>query len=253
MPLRIRFTTTCCTWMRSAMTLGQPLGELEAGVDAAVGGTDDGEPCGFANHLVHHDRLALVAPARDEGAEAADHVAGAMGLCDGLLDVGRGPTQVVAGLDKGRAASPKLAIAVSGWFSSWTMVEAISPIADSRPTWLSSAWRVRARASAATRVEMSRMKPVKTRAPSTRTSPTASSIGKVRPLACAAGDGAADADDVALAGGEVAREVAVVLAAVGLGHEQAHVAADDLGRGIAEHPLRRGAEALDGSARADGD
>ena len=81
----------------------QPLGELEAGVDPAVGGADDGEPCGFANHLVHHDRLALVGPARDEGAEAADHVAGAMGLRDGLLDVGRGPTRGVAGLDRAGA------------------------------------------------------------------------------------------------------------------------------------------------------
>jgi hypothetical protein len=79
------------------------------------------------------------------------------------------------------AASPKLAIAVSGWFNSCTIIDAISPMAESRATWVSSCCSLLARASAATRSVMSRMKPVKMWLSPLLTSPTASSIGKVRP------------------------------------------------------------------------
>jgi hypothetical protein len=40
---------------------------------------------------------------------------------------------------------------------------------------------------------------------------------------------AADADDAALAGGQVAAEVAVVLAAIRFGHQHRDVAAEQLG------------------------
>ncbi len=64
---------------------------------------------------------------------------------------------------------------------------------------------------------------------------------------------AADADDVRRARLVVALQVAVVLAAPGLGHQVADVAADDLLGHVAEHPLRRLAEFLDRAQVVDDD
>ena len=55
-------------------------------------------------------------------------------------------------------------------------------------------------------------------------------MGKVRAVLAQADHLAADADDLLLAGGQVIVQVAVVLVAVGLGHEHLDVLADDLGR-----------------------
>ena len=59
-----------------------------------------------------------------------------------------------------------------------------------------------------------------------------------RAVAPLADDLPADADDAPLPGAAVPVEVAVVLGAVGRRHEHADVAADDLGRRVAEHALR---------------
>ena len=61
-----------------------------------------------------------------------------------------------------------------------------------------------------------------------------------RAVAPLADDLPADADDAPLPGAAVPVEVAVVLGAVGRRHEHADVAADDLGRRVAEHALRAG-------------
>ena len=68
-----------------------------------------------------------------------------------------------------------------------------------------------------------------------------------------AGHFAADADDLAPAGGEIFGEVGVVLAAVGLRHQHVDVAADQLVSGISEHFLGRGIDGLDVAAGIDGD
>ena len=62
-----------------------------------------------------------------------------------------------------------------------------------------------------------------------------------------------DADDLRLAGLEVAGEVAVVLAVVGFGHQQLDVLADDLRGRKAEDALRRRVEGRDRATAVDGD
>jgi hypothetical protein len=64
---------------------------------------------------------------------------------------------------------------------------------------------------------------------------------------------AADADDVRVAGGDVAVQVTVVLAGVGLRHQRADVAPDDLLGRVAEHLLRGAAEFLDDAGVVDDD
>jgi len=68
-----------------------------------------------------------------------------------------------------------------------------------------------------------------------------------------AGDDAADADDVALAGGAVAREVAVVARAIRMRHQDADVLADGFLHRVAELPLGRAAEELHDAAAIDDD
>ena len=63
-----------------------------------------------------------------------------------------------------------------------------------------------------------------------------------RSVAALADDDAADADDAPLAGGQIAADVAVMLAAIGLGHQDLDVASDRLGGLQAEKPFSRGAE-----------
>ena len=67
------------------------------------------------------------------------------------------------------------------------------------------------------------------------------------------GDGAADADDLPLAGAQVMLDIAVVLRAVRLRHQQADVLAEHVGFAIAEHALGRGVEGLDAAGRIDHD
>ena len=74
-----------------------------------------------------------------------------------------------------------------------------------------------------------------------------------RTVGALAGDDAADADDARLAVGAIAGEIGIVAAAVGLRHQDAHVLADRLFLGDAEHPLGGAAEELDGSDRVDDD
>lgn len=69
----------------------------------------------------------------------------------------------------------------------------------------------------------------------------------------AAEDLAADADDAALAGLAVAGEVAVMAGAVGLGHEGADVASEELSWGPSEHPLGSRVDGVDEAAVVDGD
>ena len=143
------------------------------------------------------------------------------------------------------AASPKLAIAVRGWFSSCTISDTISLMAESRATWLSSCCSLLTRACAATRSEMSRMKPVKMWLSPLFTSPTASSIGKVRPLLCRA---MTVRPMPMIRFSPVVRyrcEIAVVLGPVGLGHQHGDVLADDFLGPVAEQPLGGRAEAAD--------
>ncbi len=64
---------------------------------------------------------------------------------------------------------------------------------------------------------------------------------------------AADADDFLLAGGEVAGNVAIMLFAIGSGHQHVHVPADGLGRGIAENPFGGVVERLDQGVLVDDD
>jgi hypothetical protein len=64
---------------------------------------------------------------------------------------------------------------------------------------------------------------------------------------------AADADDLAFARPLIVVEIAVVLAAEGLGHEHLDVLPDHLRPGIAEQALAGGVEHDDGAARVDQD
>ena len=64
---------------------------------------------------------------------------------------------------------------------------------------------------------------------------------------------AADADDALLAGPPVSREIAVMVLAMGRGHEHLDVAPDHLAGGVAEQLFRRGAEGLDDAALVDRD
>lgn len=69
----------------------------------------------------------------------------------------------------------------------------------------------------------------------------------------AAEDLAADADDAALAGLAVAGEVAVMSGAVGLGHEGADVASEEISRGPSEHAFGGRVDGVDEAAVVDGD
>ena len=71
--------------------------------------------------------------------------------------------------------------------------------------------------------------PVNLRSPPIDISPTDKWSGNVGPVAPAAGDLAADADDLGLPRRQIPREVAVVLFVIGRGHQHADVAADDFG------------------------
>ncbi len=64
---------------------------------------------------------------------------------------------------------------------------------------------------------------------------------------------AADADDLCLTGSPVVAEVAVVLAAVRLGHQHLDVLPDDLGRPVAEQLLAGRVEHEHGAGRVDQD
>jgi hypothetical protein len=64
---------------------------------------------------------------------------------------------------------------------------------------------------------------------------------------------APDADDFRLAGGEIVGEIGVVLAIVGLGHQDLDVAPEHLGAPVAEQFLRGRVERLDVAALVDGD
>ena len=95
--------------------------------------------------------------------------------------------------------------------------------------------------------------PVNLRSPPTFISPTDRCSGNVVPSLRSRRDLAADADDLGLAGREIAREVAVVLLVIGRRHQHADIAADDLVCGIAEQPLGAGVERLDAAAGVDHD
>jgi hypothetical protein len=64
-------------------------------------------------------------------------------------------------------------------------------------------------------------------------------------------DLAADADDAALAGGLVARQVAIVRGVVGLGHQHLDVAPDDLAGEVAEQALSSRIKGADGARLVD--
>src|SRR3989304_7410611 len=68
--------------------------------------------------------------------------------------------------------------------------------------------------------------------------------GEGRAVLAQAGDHPVDADDALFAGGEIARDVAVMLLAVGRRHERADVMADHRRLLVTEETLRRGAERL---------
>ena len=64
---------------------------------------------------------------------------------------------------------------------------------------------------------------------------------------------AADADDFGLTGFQEAFDVSVVPRPVGFGHQDVHVAADQLAGGVAEHPPGGRIDRPDGARRVDGD
>jgi len=64
---------------------------------------------------------------------------------------------------------------------------------------------------------------------------------------------AADADDLLLPRGQVARQIPIVLFPVGRRHEQGDVLADQLLGRIAEHPLGGGVDQLDDAPLVDAD
>jgi len=75
--------------------------------------------------------------------------------------------------------------------------------------------------------------------------------GKNGPVFLSAKRIAADADHAGDAGLPVALHISVVLAAVGLGHKDADVTANDLAGVISEHRLRRPVERLNDAAFVD--
>ena len=74
---------------------------------------------------------------------------------------------------------------------------------------------------------------------------------KRRAVLAFADDHAADTDDAALAGPQVAREIAVMALAIGRGHQHLDIFSDDLRGGVAEQPLRRRAERVHDAALVD--
>ena len=76
---------------------------------------------------------------------------------------------------------------------------------------------------------------------------------KQRAVAAATGHLAADADDLGLAGLEIALEVPVMLLMLWRRHQQADIAPDDLRFGIAEQLLSTAVERLDDSLGTDDD
>ena len=77
--------------------------------------------------------------------------------------------------------------------------------------------------------------------------------GEGRAILALTGDDAVDADDALLAGGEVARDIAVMLLAKRTRHQHAHIAADDRVLAIAEQALGGGAEGLHDAVLVDHD
>ncbi len=65
-----------------------------------------------------------------------------------------------------------------------------------------------------------------------------------RPILALTGYDSANADDMPLAGGSIARQVAIVARTVGVWHQDADILADSLLLGIAELPFRGTAEEL---------
>ena len=77
---------------------------------------------------------------------------------------------------------------------------------------------------------------------------------KGRAVLALADDHAADADDAALAGGQIALQVAVMVFAIGRRHQASLTFCPmRLGRAVAEQPLGRAAEGLDDAALVDDD
>jgi hypothetical protein len=62
---------------------------------------------------------------------------------------------------------------------------------------------------------------------------------KHRPVFSPADDLPADPDDLFLAGAQIICEISIVLAGIGLRHQDLDVSSDEFGRGIAEEPLGR--------------
>ena len=77
--------------------------------------------------------------------------------------------------------------------------------------------------------------------------------GEERAIAAAAGHLATDANDLGVAGVEVALEIAIVLFVMWRGHQQADIAAHDLGLRVAEQLFGTAVERLDAAARVDHD
>ena len=95
--------------------------------------------------------------------------------------------------------------------------------------------------------------PVNLRSPPIRISPTESSTGNEGAVAPAARHLAADADDLGLAGLEIALEVSVVFLMLRRRHQQADIAPEDFGFGISEQPFGATVERLDDSPGVDDD
>lgn len=76
---------------------------------------------------------------------------------------------------------------------------------------------------------------------------------KSRPVVAATDDLAADADDLCLPGAKVFGDVVIVPAGIRFGHQHLDVLSDDLGRRVAEDPLRRRVERRDRAVLIDGD
>ncbi len=253
MPLRIRFTTTCCTWMRSATTSGRPSERSKRVRILAVGGADQRQSRRVADDVVDDDRLALAGAARDEAAQAADHFAGAMGLGDRLLHVlGRAACLVRAGLDQAAGGLAEVGDRGEG------LVEFVDDhrgdLAHGRQAPDVAEFLLQGGGAGLGRHPFGDVADEAGERVAVAAADLADGEldGKGAAVAVAGDDGAADADDALLAGGEVAREVAVVLGMVGLGHQQIDVSAEHLFGGVAEHALGGGAEAVDDARGVDG-
>ena len=72
-------------------------------------------------------------------------------------------------------------------------------------------------------------------------------------VAAFAHDDAADPDDAAGTGGQIVRDIIVVAVLIGIWHQHADIASDQLGFGITEQPFRCGAERHDDAAFVDHD